>query len=142
MVNEERTESGRSALQIDEQLAAAADKHAQEMVSGKFCSHQSLDGSTPYMRYFASGCTDHISENVMGFDAERGMPYGEDDIVNVARLAKQLRDTDGHSVSLICGCAFFFLLSVFGHEVGNDLGAIWGCSDSVSMKVSENLARR
>ena len=53
-------------LEFDERLTELADKHCQHMADEGFIGHVSLDGLSPFHRYFNGGCQDHIEENVFG----------------------------------------------------------------------------
>lgn len=68
MVNEERAARNLSLLQLDEFAARVGDKHATDMIEGKFISHWGRDGQTPYQRYSFAGGTDAVSENVSSQD--------------------------------------------------------------------------
>ena len=55
LINEERTSAGASALTLNDQLTAAAEAHAVDMLCNDYLSHISLDGSTPEQRVEAAG---------------------------------------------------------------------------------------
>ena len=55
LINEERDSAGTSALTLDEQLSAAAEAHAVDMLCNDYLSHIGLDGSTPEQRVEAAG---------------------------------------------------------------------------------------
>jgi len=49
------------------------------MVTNNFSSHISLNGDKPYHRYAVDGRSDHVSENLMGFDAQDGNKFSVGD---------------------------------------------------------------
>jgi uncharacterized protein YkwD len=57
LINKARTDSGLSALTVNEKLAAAAKAHAIDMVCNNYFSHLGLSGSTPETRVKAQGYT-------------------------------------------------------------------------------------
>jgi uncharacterized protein YkwD len=55
LINDERTAAGLPALTVSEQLTAAAQAHAQDMLCNDYLSHIAPDGSTPEQRVEAAG---------------------------------------------------------------------------------------
>lgn len=55
LINEERTQRGRSALTRDGRLASAGEKHAKDMVERRYFAHNSLGGSAPLDRIKRTG---------------------------------------------------------------------------------------
>ena len=55
LINNERTSAGLPALNLNAQLTAAAEAHAEDMLCNNYLSHIGLDGSTPEQRVQAAG---------------------------------------------------------------------------------------
>jgi uncharacterized protein YkwD len=55
LINEERTQRGRRALERDSRLALAGAKHVEDMVERRYFAHESLGGSAPLDRIRRAG---------------------------------------------------------------------------------------
>ena len=80
LINDERTASGRGAVQLGENVGAQL--HAESMLDNCFASHWGLDGLKPHMRYALAGGYQMSRENVYGLsychgDAGSLPPYGD-----------------------------------------------------------------
>src|SRR5262245_1088156 len=64
LVNGARASAGFSRLVIDDLAASVAQKHATEMLAGRFLSHWGRDGRKPYHRYSFAGGFDAVEENI------------------------------------------------------------------------------
>ena len=65
LINAERTNAGLSALNVNAQLAAAAQGHAADMACNNMISHTGSDGSSSYSRILASGYSGPYSEEII-----------------------------------------------------------------------------
>lgn len=74
-LNSERAEAGVPLLREDDEVATLADLFCARMLAENFVSHYDPDGYKPYQRYFFGGCTAHVTENVIGFDAKEGKQF-------------------------------------------------------------------
>ncbi|MGK7895009.1 MAG: CAP domain-containing protein [Xenococcus sp. (in: cyanobacteria)] len=65
LVNHERNQAGLDSLQIDSQLAQAAQVHSENMADYDFFSHTGADGSSPFDRIRAAGYNySYAGENI------------------------------------------------------------------------------
>jgi uncharacterized protein YkwD len=65
LVNRDRAAEGLSPMQVDTQLAQAAQHHAEDMLKRNYFSHYSPEGHTPTDRLTAVGGTGFPSENIV-----------------------------------------------------------------------------
>ncbi len=71
LVNRDRAAEGLPPMQIDEQLAQAAQSHAEDMLRRNYFSHYSPEGQTPTDRLTAVGGTGYPSENIVMRESTR-----------------------------------------------------------------------
>jgi uncharacterized protein YkwD len=71
LVNRDRATEGLPPMQIDEQLAQAAQNHAEDMLRRNYFSHYSPEGQTPTDRLMAVGGTGYPSENIVMRESTR-----------------------------------------------------------------------
>lgn len=75
LINNERTGDNLSALTVNEQLAAAAEAHAIDMLCNNYLGHLGSDGSTPASRVAAQGFTASlVLENLYAAPVNAGNP--------------------------------------------------------------------
>lgn len=65
LVNRDRAAEGLPPMQVDEQLAQAAQNHAEDMLRRNYFSHYSPEGKTPTDRLTAVGGSGFPSENIV-----------------------------------------------------------------------------
>ncbi len=65
MINAERANAGLSSLNINSQLAAAAQSHAADMACNNRISHTGSDGSSAYSRVLAAGYSGSFTEEII-----------------------------------------------------------------------------
>jgi uncharacterized protein YkwD len=73
LINQERARNGVLPLQDNAQLAQAAQRHGEEMVSEDFFAHVSPNGSTPLDRVRASG---YIPNAEVGYTIGENIAWG------------------------------------------------------------------
>jgi uncharacterized protein YkwD len=71
LVNRDRAAEGLPPMQIDEQLALAAQHHAEDMLRRNYFSHYSPEGQTPTDRLTAVGGSGFPSENIVMRESTR-----------------------------------------------------------------------
>jgi uncharacterized protein YkwD len=71
LVNRDRAAEGLPPMQIDAQLAKAAQSHAEDMLRRNYFSHYSPEGQTPTDRLMAVGGTGYPSENIVMRESTR-----------------------------------------------------------------------
>jgi uncharacterized protein YkwD len=79
LVNEQRARQGERPLRPDSRLTRAAERHASEMVNGRYLSHLSPGGATPADRVKAAGYVPKgwgytIGENIAYSEGRRMTP--------------------------------------------------------------------
>jgi thermitase len=90
LINDERARNGLAPLSVHTALRAAADRHALDMATNRFCSHTGSDNSSPYDRMR---------------DAGYSAPYGE--IVACGQTSPQAAvqawmNSEGHRAIILC----------------------------------------
>jgi uncharacterized protein YkwD len=65
LINSERANAGLPALNVNSQLAAAAQGHAADMACNNMISHTGSDGSSSYSRVLSSGYSGSYSEEII-----------------------------------------------------------------------------
>jgi len=74
LVNKARTDNGLSALKVNQNLVAAANAHARDMVCNNYLSSVGLDGSTPQQRVAKQGYSASlVVENIFALDPAYGI---------------------------------------------------------------------
>lgn len=71
LVNRDRAAEGLPPMQVDVQLAQAAQRHAEDMLRRNYFSHYSPEGQTPTDRLTAVGGTGFPSENIVMRESSR-----------------------------------------------------------------------
>jgi uncharacterized protein YkwD len=104
MVNEERSRTGLSRLQLDELACTVATQHARDMSDGQFLSHWGRDGRKPYQRYSFAGGIDAVQENVSSADNVPSLSPASL-VVDLAEMHKSLFEEtpphDGHRRTIL-----------------------------------------
>jgi uncharacterized protein YkwD len=111
LTNAERAATGCKALTWDSRLAAAAQKHSQDMRDRDYFSHNSLDGRSPFERIKAEGYSYRMAaENIAA-----GQP-------NPTAVVDAWMNSAGHRANILnCGLA---QLGV-GVAKGGSYGVYW-----------------
>ncbi|WP_254766927.1 CAP domain-containing protein [Salinilacihabitans rarus] len=96
-VNEVRTDRGLRALEYDEDLAAVARAHSEDMAENRFLSHTGSDGSTVGDRYDRAG----VTCQAWGENALYNYHAGEDPETVAQKSVQQWMDSPGHRENLL-----------------------------------------
>lgn len=96
LANRDRTQHGRSPLQSDALLSAAAQRHAEDMLQRHYFSHYSPEGRTPSDRFAAVGGRQDAAENIMMMQGSSRVGYNK-----IAYFEDQWMHSSGHRQNLL-----------------------------------------
>jgi len=103
LINKDRVANGLLPVALGSNFAAQ--KHAEERLANKYCSHWDMDGMKPYMRYTLAGGVNYESEN--GFVTEtiwfgeKDPSYRRDPKEMLKRAQEGLMDSQYHKKNIL-----------------------------------------
>jgi uncharacterized protein YkwD len=96
LANRDRAQHGRSPLQPDALLSAAAQRHAEDMLRRHYFSHYSPEGRNPSDRFAAVGGRQSAAENIMMTQGSSRVGYNK-----LAYFEEQWMHSSGHRQNLL-----------------------------------------